>query len=270
MSNRDFTAIADRYRETSLVQNTAADILISLLDPQPGERILDVGCGPGHITKRLHDITGAPITGIDPSDGMIRECETSFTGAKFRFRKVSAAEMDFENQFDIIFCNSTFQWFRDVDTELSNFHRALKPGGRVGMQAPATHLYCPNFILAVRDVETDPRTERAFARFTNPWFFRDSAREYSECFERNGFKVMFSELQRLESGHLPDEAFKVFTSGAMVGYLNKEYYAGGYDDSYAEAFLDIVRESLARQAGEDGKVVLVFNRIFIVAQKSEE
>lgn len=53
MNNQDFTTIAKRYKETSIIQNSAADILLALLDIKTNESILDVGCGTGKSDKKI-------------------------------------------------------------------------------------------------------------------------------------------------------------------------------------------------------------------------
>jgi len=55
MRNQDFTEISKRYRETSIIQNSAAEILFALLDIKENEAILDVGCGTGNLTIKLVD-----------------------------------------------------------------------------------------------------------------------------------------------------------------------------------------------------------------------
>jgi ubiquinone/menaquinone biosynthesis C-methylase UbiE len=267
MANENFTEIAKRYRETSIVQSSAADVLFSLLNIQNGESVLDLGCGTGNLTKKIRSLTDAPITGIDPSDGMIRECIEKYGADGIRFTRMDAHDMDFDAEFDVIFCNSAFQWFRDPSKAASNMHRALRPGGRMGIQSPAKHEYCPQFIDAVRRVKQNPATGEVFARWSTPWFYRDTAKEYSDLFTAQGFHVEFAEIQSLESSHTPEKAYDIFASGAIAGYLNRDYYAGGYDDSYADEFRRIVRESFFELAGSDGQVRLVFNRIYLVGVK---
>jgi len=73
MSNYTFTDISKRYKETSIVQSSAADILLALLDIKENESVLDVGCGTGNLTNRLFNKSRGRIVGIDPSSGMIEE-----------------------------------------------------------------------------------------------------------------------------------------------------------------------------------------------------
>ena len=267
MANENFTEIAKRYRETSVVQSSAADILFSLLNIRDGESVFDIGCGTGNLTHKIRALTAAPVTGIDPSEGMIRERVEKYGADGIRFIRMDAQDMDFDNEFDVVFCNSAFQWFRDPSKAAENMRRALKPGGRTGIQAPAMHAYCPQFIDAVRRVKNNPATGGVFARWTNPWYYRDTAKEYADIFTEKGFRVEFAEIQSIESFHTPDKAYDIFASGAIAGYLNRDYYDGGYDDAYADEFRRIVRQSFVEQAGADGNTRLVFNRIFLIGVK---
>jgi trans-aconitate methyltransferase len=102
-----------------------AEPLVEVLDPKPGERVLDLGCGDGFLTMRIAE-SGASVVGIDSSPPMV---------AAARARGVQAycarAEMRvFEETFDAVFSNATLHWIRDQDAVLENVRNVLKPGGR--------------------------------------------------------------------------------------------------------------------------------------------
>lgn len=266
MNSHDFSEISERYKETSVVQVSAADILFKLLDIKPGENILDAGCGTGNLTKRLFYMSGGYVAGIDPSEGMIKESKNNF-GGEIDFLNVSSEDISFENKFDVIFCNSAFQWFRDADKSVSNFYRALKQGGRIGIQAPAKKMYSPNFVKAVSAVSTHKNTRDIFKNFKSPWLMLETAGEYKAKFEQNGFEVPFSEIQTIEKYYTPAEVYEIFASGAIAGYLNQAYYDCRISAQYVDDFKTIIKEEFNRQADSGGKVPLVFNRIFLIGIK---
>jgi trans-aconitate methyltransferase len=268
MENQDFNKIAARYQNTSLVQSSAGDILLDLLSIKKHESVLDIGCGTGNITKKISTISQGSITGIDPSSGMIDEAKKHYSET-IHFEINSAENMVYKDQFDVIFCNSTFQWIIDVKKALHNFHNALKIKGRVGIQACAKTDYCPNFINAIAAITAkSERLHRMYSQFVNPWLFLDSANAYTQLFVDAGFKVPFSKIQTIETFHSSEEAFNIFASGAIAGYLNQSYYKCTIDDSYINEFKDSMRKELAKQAKHNGKVGLVFNRIYLVGVKA--
>lgn len=266
MSNQDFGEISKRYKETSTIQNSAADILLALLDVKNNENILDVGCGTGNLTKKLYDRSHSYVVGIDPSAEMINESIKNY-GNEILFQIGSAEDISFKNTFDVIFCNSTFQWVKDVQKSIENFYCALKSQGRVGIQAPAKKEYCSNFIQAINAVKNHKKLGQIFKKFKSPWLFLNTAAEYTQLFHNQGFKVPFSEIQTIETIHSPQEVYKIFASGAIAGYLNKAYYECEINNEYINEFQNIIKEEFARQAKHDDKIKLVFNRIFLIATK---
>jgi trans-aconitate methyltransferase len=270
MKSTDFTEISVRYERDSLVQRSASDKLIDLLAIQRDDDVLDVGCGPGNITRRLRTLTNGSVVGIDPSAGMIVEATAKHAGSDIDFRVNTVEGLASRDAFDVIFCNSVFQWFRDPRYALANCHAALKRGGRMGIQAPATKTYCPNFLKAIYDVGLDARTSRAFAGFRSPWLFLETAGAYADLFKKSGFNVPFATMEALRSSHTPDEAMAIFESGAAAGYLNQEHYSTKIDAEYAKTFREVVKGSFERQADGDGKIELLFNRTYLVAIKERQ
>jgi SAM-dependent methyltransferase len=98
---------------------------LDLLDPRPGERILDVGCGDGVLTKKIA-ARGASVTGIDNSLDMIRAAHANGVDALV----VDSADMHFDRDFDAAFSNAALHWMLDKEAVARGVFRALKAGGR--------------------------------------------------------------------------------------------------------------------------------------------
>lgn len=267
MNRIDFSKIAANYEEYSLVQKSAADTLLKLLEIGNGDDVLDLGCGAGNLTGKIRKITDGKVTGIDPSKGMIREAIEKNRGFDTSFEIKSAEEMDYKDCFDVIFCNSVFQWFKDLQKVVENCHTALHKGGRIGVQAPAKKIYSPNFIKAIEKVKEYPGTKEIFIHFNEPWFFLETAGEYSELFEKYGFTVVLSKIDNVRTKHTPEEVFNIFSSGAAAGYLNQDYYDVEIEAGYINSFKEIVRNAFVQQANNHREMELEFNRIFLVAIK---
>lgn len=221
MSEFNFTQIARRYEKESVVQRAAAEVLLSLLEIGPREDVLEIGCGTGHLAARISRITSGRVMGIDPSPGMIAEAQSKYASKQLSFELTPAEDLSADHEFDVIFCNSALQWFRDPERALKACHRALRPGGRMGVQAPARHDYCPNFIEAIANVARHPKTAATYSRFRSPWFFCESAVAYAEIFRRAGVLVPFARIEPTAARVSPEQALKVFESGAAAGYLNR-------------------------------------------------
>jgi trans-aconitate methyltransferase len=98
---------------------------LDLLDPQPGERILDVGCGEGTLTRKIVE-RGAIVLGIDNSPEMIAAARAAGIDAVL----LDAADMQFFGEFDAAFSNATLHWVLEKEQAARAIFRAVKPGGR--------------------------------------------------------------------------------------------------------------------------------------------
>jgi ubiquinone/menaquinone biosynthesis C-methylase UbiE len=262
-----FTEIAARYEQDSIVQKSAAAPLFSLLAIGAGDDVLDLGCGAGNLTRKIRELTTGRVVGVDPSPGMLREAEATRGEMEMEFRTEDAESLEFRDSFDVIFCNSAFQWVRKPRLALGNCFAALRKSGRMGIQAPARREYSPNFIAALHAVAEDPRTGPTFAGFRPPWLFLESAEDYRALFEEAGFTVPFARIEEVRMRRTPDEVFSIFGSGAAAGYLNAAYYPDPLDPSYSETFNELIHEEFRQQTGNDGMVELIFFRIYLLAVK---
>jgi trans-aconitate 2-methyltransferase len=263
----EFSDISRKYDQFAVIQKSAAQYLITMLDIQGKEDILDVGCGPGVITRQLSELTIGKVSGIDPSSGMIEVAKQENKPYDIEFRTGTAEELNDVDQWDVIFCNSSFQWFKDPVQAVHHFYHALKPGGRVGIQAPATTCYCPCFLRAIERVKADAYCSSFFAYWKSPWFFLNQAEEYEELFKQAGFRIQFSNIEKSQTEPTPADCFNQFSTGAIAGYLNTEYYDIPLSTEYISRFKEIVQDSFHSEVGSDGKVDLVFNRIYLIAEK---
>ena len=110
----NFTEISSKYEKDSVVQKSASEILFDLLDIQPEDNVLDLGCGTGHLSKLIRETTKGKVIGVDPSDGMIEKAKENYSDQDIIFRNCSAEQLEYKDEFEIIFCNSAFQWFAEI------------------------------------------------------------------------------------------------------------------------------------------------------------
>ena len=98
---------------------------LDLLDPKPGERILDIGCGEGTLTRKIIE-RGATVLGVDSSPEMIAAARSNGVDALL----LPAEDMQFFAEFDAAFSNATLHWVLQKEQAARAIFRALKPGSR--------------------------------------------------------------------------------------------------------------------------------------------
>lgn len=116
---------AAKYATTGRFVADLAGGVVELLAAQPGEAILDLGCGDGALTEKLAAM-GAVVTGVDASPGMIAAARAR----GLRVDEMSADALRYESEFDAVFSNAVLHWIPNAEAVIAGVRRALKPGGR--------------------------------------------------------------------------------------------------------------------------------------------
>lgn len=114
------------YERNGAFVHGLAGAALEWLNAQPGEYILDLGCGDGQLTQRIMN-TGAHVLGVDASAEMIAAAREHGIEAE----QAPAESLPFRDAtFDAVFSNAALHWVRGQDAMLTQVHRVLKPGGR--------------------------------------------------------------------------------------------------------------------------------------------
>ncbi len=158
--------------------------VVALLAPQPGERILDLGCGDGALTATLRDL-GAQIVGVDASAELVAAAQALGLDA----RVMDGQRLALPPAFDAVFSNAALHWMKDPDAAIAGVARALRPGGRFvgemgGAGNVASVVAALTAALAKRGIDAAPR---------NPWYF-PTPEDYAARLRRAGFRVTHMEL----------------------------------------------------------------------------
>ncbi|APB33024.1 SAM-dependent methyltransferase [Gloeomargarita lithophora Alchichica-D10] len=171
-----------QYAQTARFVSDLGEAVLALLAPQPGERILDLGCGDGVLTLKLQT-AGCRVVGIDASPEMVMATQS---------RGLTAHVMDgmalpFDREFDAVFSNAALHWMPQPEAVISGVWRALKPGGRFvgelgGQGNIATILTALETTFAARGLNVP-----------YPCFFPDPT-TYRQLLEAGGFSVPTIEL----------------------------------------------------------------------------
>lgn len=202
-----------QYEANAAYVAEMAGEVLAWLDPKPGERILDLGCGDGRLSLSLLE-SGAEVLAVDGSPEMVRAARQRGLQAKV----IQGQALRFEREFDAVFSNAALHWMRPPEEVIAGIAKALKPGGRFvaemgghGNVAAATVA-----LLAVL-------ARRAFSRpEPMPWFF-PTPEDYAELLEAASFKIKKMQLvprpTPLSKGM---EGWMATFSQPLLGVLPKE------------------------------------------------
>lgn len=184
--------IPNNYWDSNLYQDKHAFVwqygedLLKLLNPKPGESILDLGCGTGQLTEKIA-LAGAEVIGIDSAPAMIEKARQNYP--HLRFQLADARNFQVKQPLDAVFSNATLHWIKEADAAIASIHQALKSGGRFvaefggkgNIQAIIKALYSA---LTAFNIPT---------KALNPWYF-PSIGEYATLLENQGFDVTYAIL----------------------------------------------------------------------------
>jgi SAM-dependent methyltransferase len=158
--------------------------VVDLLEPRPGEHILDLGCGDGVLTQELAQ-TGAVVTGVDSSSELVYAARNR----GLDIRLMDATALDFDQTFDAVFSNAALHWMRPPQAVIAGVARALRPGGRF-----VAELGGFGNVAAIRVALHTQLNHRGLdAVSLDPWYF-PTLEDYARRLKAGGFLVRDIEL----------------------------------------------------------------------------
>jgi trans-aconitate methyltransferase len=155
-----------------------ADVL-SWLEPQPDQRILDLGCGDGVLTHKIAE-SGARVVGVDASESFIETAKASGLDAHV----VDAHTLTFDQEFDAVFSNAAMHWMLQPDKVIDGVNRALKPGGRFVAEFGGFG----NVAAIVTAMHAVGKEMGGDVSLASRWFF-PTTDQYRDMLEQGGFQV---------------------------------------------------------------------------------
>ncbi len=184
-SNNDWNSLL--YQEKHAFVWHYGENLLQILNPQPNERILDLGCGTGQLTAKIAE-AGAEVIGIDSASEMIEQAQQNYPNLQFQV--ADAKNFQLPQPVDAIFSNAALHWIPQADDVISSIRESLKINGRfvaefggkgnIGLIVKALYNALENI-----GVKNAPNL--------NPWYFPSIA-EYASKLEKQGFEVTYSQL----------------------------------------------------------------------------
>ena len=159
--------------------------LVTLLNPQKKELILDVGCGTGDLAATIKK-AGATVIGFDNSTEMIATARKKYPDIQFDVR--SAQDFRYDMKFDAVFSNATLHWVLEYENAIKCIYDSLKPKGRLVAEFGGKG-NVSNIVTALKLALVNHGYAELAAR--QVWYF-PSLSAYTSLLEATGFRVVFA------------------------------------------------------------------------------
>lgn len=197
--------------------------VVQLLAPAAGERILDLGCGTGHLTSVIA-ASGATVIGIDSSAEMVAKAKKTYPSLLFEVS--DATNFQYDVPFDAIFSNAVLHWVTAKDAAIRCICNNLKRGGRLVLEMGAKE-NIRHIITALKEVL---REYGYVAQASKELWYFPSLSEYATDLENAGLIVQYAtyfkrdtELKDNENGIV--DWLKMFASPLLEGVRETELLA---------------------------------------------
>lgn len=222
--------------------------LTELLAPLPHERIVDLGCGTGHLTARIAESGATPI-GIDRDPAMIAQARINFP--KIQFQLADAAGFRVKEPVDAVFSNAVLHWVTEPVPAVAAMAAALKPGGRLVVEFGGKG----NVGAVLEAVKT------CIPEAGSPWYF-PSIGEYTGILEAQGLMVTFAQLFDRPTPLEGEDGMRDWLQMFGVRLFESIPLAERPE------VLKNVENSLRDKLWRDGVWIIDYQRLRIVARKS--
>ena len=247
----------DQYNRFAAERREPFDVLLSLLEPVPGGRAGDLGCGPGPLTVDLHRHLGAAETvGVDDSPAMLADAEAC-AGDGVSFEAGDLAAWDGAGRtWDVVAASASLQWVPDHAGVLRRWTSALAPGGQLAVQVPANADHVSHQVIheVLADFGTsipDPVARNVL-----------KPEQYAELLDELGYVRQHVRLQVF--GHHLRDAHDVveWVKGTSLLRVRKVVDAETYDAFEAE-----YRSRLVERLGDRSPYFYGFKRILFTGRR---
>jgi SAM-dependent methyltransferase len=226
-----------------------SSVAIERANVQPGERVIDIGCGCGPTSYAL-SANGASVWGVDISTSMVEQAQQRYGAIdNLQFSVMDAATADYTPDHDCLFSRFGMMFFSNPVDAFSNLRTALKPDGRIAFlcwQTPKDNPWISMVGAALQSYLPD--TPAPDPRAPGPFCFAD--KDYiQEVFGAAGYNNI--EIEAIEADvHLGDSVDEAMIFQKQVGPLSA--LLEGADDDIKEQATQAVVELLNSHLTTDG------------------
>jgi trans-aconitate 2-methyltransferase len=255
----------EKYERSSSTQQLWAGELISKIEIEGSERVLDIGCGDGKITARIADLVPkGSVLGIDSSEEMVRFAKEKFppeSHQNLRFQEADARDLSFEEEFDLVVSFAALHWIADHGPVLRGIRRALKPGGRTFLQFGGRgNAAAP---LKIADEMTREKRWRSYFEGFDFRYGFFGPEEYRVWLKEAGLLPMRVELIPKDMVQQSPEAFAGWIETTWHPYLER------VPEDLRREFVSEIVDSYIREhpLDDEGRVHVGMTRLEVVAEK---
>jgi SAM-dependent methyltransferase len=233
------------------------ELVRGALGAQPGDRILDVGCGPGFYVTELLETVGPEgwVVGVDVSADMLAVAATRAEGHdNVEFHEAGATSLPVPDaSFERLLCVQVLEYVRDVPTALGEMHRALRPSGRV-------LVWDVDWATVSWHAIDGQLMRRALAAWDNHLTHPSLPRTLAAQLRNAGFQDVQMNAHAFATTELIPDAY----GGSLVSLL-EQYVAdqGGMSQQEAKAWADEQRE-----LGDRGEFYFTVTQFCFTATRS--
>lgn len=181
----------EQYNKFQQERNLPFLDLLNLIKKRKNMKIVDLGCGDGVITKKLHSTLKADSTlGVELSENMFSKAK-SFTTKKLNFIHKNIEEFEFNEKYDLVFASASLQWVRNHTEVMKRASQALPYRGQFAFQLPGNTDYPTHTV----GKQIEGNFAKKFSKdLTHPMSVH-KIEEYSELLFRLGFKNQVVRMQ---------------------------------------------------------------------------
>lgn len=176
----------DLYQEKHRFVWQHGQDLLALLAPQPGDRILDLGCGTGQLTQAIA-AAGADAIGLDADAGMVAQAQQNFPA--LTFWQADARTFQVDAPQDAVFSNAVLHWVPEAAQVTAQVWAALKPGGRF-----VAELGGRGNVATILNALADSYQALDYGPLAATFWYFPSLGEYASLLEQQGFEVRLATL----------------------------------------------------------------------------